>query len=294
MIMALPMLFALASQPPGCLPVQDDRIYAHDVAAAIPEFSRLPAGLSLGYSPAPGVQRVFPGSMLRAIARNQGVTLDAAPQVCFIRPMMVLEADQILEAMRTSWSGPDIRVDLRSWSPRTAPKGELVFPSSGVKLPGNRGPESEAVWRGYVLYGNNLRFTVTARARVLTASTRVVAVDDIAAGTPVREDQVRLDSCDACMLDDRPVRSLDQAVGLVARTQIRSGAIILKNQLNRPPEVARGDLVTVDVSSGAAHLVVEGRAQSSGVTGSTVTVRNPTSGKDFQARVTGNKKVSVQ
>jgi flagellar basal body P-ring formation protein FlgA len=294
MIMALSLALALIPQPNGCLTVQDDRIFARDVVPAIPEFANVPEDLSLGYAPMPGAKRVFSAAALQALARNQGVTLDTTPAVCFVRPMMMLEADVILDAMRESWNGPDVRVELRSWSPRTAPQGDLVFPKSGLRLPANSDPESEAVWSGYVLYGNNRRFTVTARARILTATTRVIAIDEIATGKPISKDQVRLDTCDACVPDDRPARDLDEVVGFVARNHIRAGAIIFKSQLNQPPDVARGDLVTVEVSSGGAHLVVEGRAQSSGVTGSTITVRNLSSGKNFQAKVTGPKKASVQ
>jgi len=38
----------------------------------------------------------------------------------------------------------------------------------------------------------------------------------------------------------------------------------------------------------------EGRAETNGVTGATILVKNLTSGKDFRARVTGKGKVSVQ
>jgi flagella basal body P-ring formation protein FlgA len=208
--------------------------------------------------------------------------------------MTEIQPEEILEAMRDSWSGAEIRVEVRSWNPRMTPQGKIVFPKSGLQLPSGSNPDAEAMWRGYVLYGNNQRFSVSARARVVTSASRVVAIANIAAGSPIREDQVRLETCDACSLDDRPARSLDEVVGLVSRSFIRSGATVLKNQVNRAPDVSRGDVVSVDVSSGGAHLVVEGRAQSSGVIGSTILVRNLTSGKDFRAQVTGTKKVSVQ
>jgi flagella basal body P-ring formation protein FlgA len=53
-------------------------------------------------------------------------------------------------------------------------------------------------------------------------------------------------------------------------------------------------MVQVEVTAGAARLVLAGRAQADGVTGATILVKNPTSGKDFRARVTGKGKVSVQ
>jgi len=306
MIMALPLFLAVVPQavPPqdGCLPVKDDRIYARDVAAAVPAFASIAADFALGYAPAPGVRRVFKGAALEKLARNQGatqeITAEAMPDVCFERAMATLNAGDILAAMRGAWPGPngsmDMRVELRSFSPQIAPHGEVVFPRTGLQLPAASDPQAEVLWRGYVVYGNNRRFGVTARARITTTTTRVVAVADLSAGAPVREDQVYLESFDTFALDDRPARHLDEVVGFVPRALIRSGSTILRSQLGRAPEVVKGDVVRVEVSAGAARLMLEGRAQANGATGATILVKNLASGKDFRARVTGKGKVSVQ
>ncbi|MBZ5636878.1 MAG: flagellar basal body P-ring formation chaperone FlgA [Acidobacteriia bacterium] len=299
--MALPLLLAVAPQvvpqADGCLPVQDDRIYARDVAAAVPAFSSVAADFALGYAPAPGTRRVFKGDALQRLARNQGVAveaMEALPDVCFERAMATLKGEEILEAMRSAWSNPDVRMELRSFAPQIAPQGKVVFPRTGLQLPAAADPQAEVVWRGYVVYGNNRRFGVTARARITTTTTRVVAVADLSLGAPVREDQVHLESFDTFALDDRPARSLDEVVGYVPRALIRAGATVLRSQLSRAPEVARGDLVKVEVTAGAAHLEFEGKAQTDGTTGKMILVKNLTSGKDFRARVTGKGKVSVQ
>jgi flagella basal body P-ring formation protein FlgA len=296
--MAFPLLLALASQgapqPDGCFPVQDDRIFARDVAAAIPGFAGVPADFALGYAPAPGTRRVFKGAALERLALNQGVTLESSPDVCFERAMATLEAREILEALRTAWNGPDVNIELRSWSPQIAPQGKVVFPRTGLQMPAVSDPQAEVVWRGYVMYGNNRRFGISARARITTSATRVVAVADLAAGETVREDQVRLETFDSFALDDRPARRLEEVVGFVPRSRLRAGSTVLRNQLKWAPEVTRGDLVQVEVTAGGAHLAFEGKAQSNGTTGTTILVKNPSSGKDFRARVTDKGKVSVQ
>jgi flagella basal body P-ring formation protein FlgA len=293
-IMAFPLLLAMVPQPDGCYPVQDDRIYARDLTAAIPAFAAVPADFALGYAPAPGTRRVFKGAALERLALNQGVALESSPDVCFERAMATLEASEILEALRTAWNGPDVNMELRSWSPQIAPQGKVVFPRTGLQMPAVSDPQAEVVWRGYVIYGNNRRFGISARARITTSATRVVAVADLSVGEAVREDQVRLETFDAFALDDRPARRLEEVVGLVARARIRAGSTVLRNQLNRAPEITRGDLVQVEVTAGGAHLAFEGKAQSNGTTGATILVKNPSSGKDFRARVTGKGKVSVQ
>ena len=305
-IMALPFLLAVVPQVvpqlDACLPIQDDRIYARDVAAAVPAFAGVAADFALGYAPAPGTRRVFKGDALSRLARNQGVAAEMAealPDVCFERAMATLDAGEVLEAMRSAWGvgnahGSDARMELRSFSPQIAPQGKVVFPRTGLQLPATSDPQAEVVWRGYVIYGNNRRFGISARARITTTTTRVVAVANLAAGDVVREDQVRLESIDTFALDDRPARNLDEVVGFVPRTLIRAGATVLRSQLSRAPEVARGDVVKVDVTAGGAHLLFEGRAETDGFTGKTILVKNLSSGKDFRARVTGKDKVIVQ
>jgi len=298
MIMTIPFLLAVTPQvvpqPSGCLPIQEDRIYARDVAAAIPAYASVAPDLALGYAPAPGMRRALKGDALERLARNQGVNLEALPDVCFERAMSTIQAADILDAMREAWSAPDVRMELRSFSPQIAPQGKVVFPRNGLQLPATSDPQAEVVWRGYVLYGNNRRFGVSARARITTTTTRVVAVADLPTGAPVRQDQVRVESFDTFALDDRPARNLEEVVGFVPRSLIRAGYTVLRSQLGSAPEVARGDVVKVEAIAGGAHLLFEGRAETDGVTGKTILVKNLTSGKDFRARVTGKGQVSVQ
>jgi len=298
MMMALPFVLEIVPpavpQPDGCLPIQEDKIYARDVAAAVAEFSSVPADFALGYAPTPGVRRVFNGATLARLARNQGITAENLPDVCFERAMATLQSADILEAMRNGWGHSDVQMDLRSWSPQIAPQGTVVFPRAGLQLPAGSDPKAEVLWRGFVLYGNNRRFGISARARITTTTTRVVAVADLATGAPVREDQVRLESFDSFALDDRPARNLDEVVGSVPKSLIRAGSTVLRSQLGRAPEVARGDVVKVEVTAGGAHLLFEGKAEADGVTGKTILVKNLTSGKDFRAKVTGKGKVAVQ
>lgn len=60
------------------------------------------------------------------------------------------------------------------------------------------------------------------------------------------------------------------------------------------PEVRRGEQVSVEVTSGAALVRFQADAESGGRTGDSVLIRNPESGKLFQAMVEGKGKVVVQ
>ena len=63
--------------------------------------------------------------------------------------------------------------------------------------------------------------------------------------------------------------------------------------LEQTKDVVRGERVKVEVHAGAAQLNLEGRAESGGRTGETVSVLNPKTGKRFYAQVTGKGKVLV-
>jgi len=61
-------------------------------------------------------------------------------------------------------------------------------------------------------------------------------------------------------------------------------------QLMLPPDVNRGEMVEVEVRSGAAHLAFTGKAESAGRSGDTIVIRNLSSNKVFQARIEGKGK----
>lgn len=296
MIMTIPLLLALTPPAAGCFPVQDDRIYGKDIAAAVPELAAFPNGFALGYAPVPGARRILQGTYLQHVAKNQGVELASVPDVCFERPYTALTPETIRDAMRAALEDERagaVEIEVQSWGPQTIPQGKIAFPLTGVQAAGVPGPKSEVLWRGYSLYGSNHRFGIWARARVSAKATRVVAVADIPAGRPIREDQVRLESAEIFALDTRIARHLDEAVGFIPRNVLRAGAPILRSQLNAVSDITRGDLVKVQVSAGPALLVLEGRAQTSGNTGTKIWVKNPSSGKAFQGTVIGKGQVAV-
>jgi hypothetical protein len=72
----------------------------------------------------------------------------------------------------------------------------------------------------------------------------------------------------------------------------RSVPVWARVKLEAPPrEVERGDLVAVEVHSGAALVKLEAAAESGGQAGDLVEVRNPANGARFRARVVAKGKV---
>ena len=85
--------------------------------------------------------------------------------------------------------------------------------------------------------------------------------------------------------------STDGIVGKVLRRAIPAGSAISASLLEEPKDVERGEMVQVEVRSGAARLKLEGRAQSAGRTGDAIRVRNLSTGKSFSAHVSAKGRV---
>jgi len=125
------------------------------------------------------------------------------------------------------------------------------------------------------------------------STTRIVASKDIPAGKPIQAGQVRLESCEDYLLDQATARHLDEVIGYIPKNLLRADLPIRKSQITPPADIAKGEIVRVEVSSGAAHLVLRGKAQTEGTKGSLIVIRNLSSGKDFSARVAGKGRAVV-
>jgi flagella basal body P-ring formation protein FlgA len=292
--MTLPFILALSGPPAGCHIIQSDTILARDIAAVVPAFASVREDFHLGYVPLSGAPRILRGSDLERFARNQGLELTGLPDVCLARQAAALRPSDMEAAMRTALSDVpgiiDAKIVISSWSLSPAPTGELVFPRSGMQLPS--GTQREVLWRGYVRHAGGT-LSVWARVRITVNTTRVVATANLPGGKAIQKNQVRVESCEESLLDETTARHLDEVIGYIPRSSLRAFLPIPRTQLAPPPDIAKGEIVDVQVLEGAAHLTVQGRAQTDGVTGSLIWVRNLSSGKDFRARVAGKNQVVV-
>lgn len=281
MIMILPFFLAVSGLPEGCQSIDRDYL----IAADVPALTKLAGDINLGFLPSSGSPRILHGADLQRIAKNRGVELENLQDVCFVRKTFVPDAEQIRAAMRQGIDFPGAKIEIVSSTPHPIPFGELVFPRDGLQSPN--------LWNGYVRFGDDQRVTVWAKVRITAPLTRVIAVTNIAAGKPIQQSQVRLETVEDFPLDETIARNLVDVVGYLSKTSLRPLMPIRKAQLQNPPDVTRGDLVQVQVIDGAARLSLEGTAQSAGAKGSFIMIRNSSSGKDFRAQVTGKDQAIV-
>jgi flagella basal body P-ring formation protein FlgA len=115
--------------------------------------------------------------------------------------------------------------------------------------------------------------------------TRVIAAEALAPGKPVGKAQVRLETYDDFPLRIDTARSLDEVIGRMSLRSVRAGFPVLRSDLAEAFQVERGEMVQVTAVSGAAQLELEAQAEASGRQGDVISLRNPSSGKIFRARI---------
>jgi flagella basal body P-ring formation protein FlgA len=275
---------------PSCQPVDSEHILGRDLAAADSRFEIVDEGQDLGFAPEPGVKRLFWPAELSRIAQRNGINVEGpVQQLCFERRTRVLSGAEILKSVQ-AWAPEPARIELIEQSKFAAPVGALVIPRPAVL---HATPDGSVLLRGYVVYGTDRKFAMWARVRFTVERKVAVPTEAIAAGSEVRADQVKMDQISGGIEVLEAATDPDQVVGRVTARRLNAGNPIALAALLKPKQVNSGAVVRVEVQDGATHLSLDGRAETGGRTGDMVTVRNPSSGKAFQARVIGEDAVLV-
>ncbi|NRR31996.1 flagellar basal body P-ring formation protein FlgA [Oxalobacteraceae bacterium] len=125
------------------------------------------------------------------------------------------------------------------------------------------------------------KFEFVVRAQV---SARVaVAAADVAAGKPLREEDVLLERHDISGIADSIADPLD-AIGLSGKRGLRSGEVLRQALLVAPNLIKRGDAVRIVAKVEQIEVSMAGEALDNGARGSVVRVRNA-NGVTIRARV---------
>ena len=272
-----------------CHPIHADRIYARDLATAVPSLAGLPPDLEIGFAPVPGAVRVFRPSELRHMAAAYQLTTDVNKNVCFAWELAIPTREEVQAAMRKTLADLNPQIEILEQSRAAAPRGDACFPLSGLSAISDK----PVVWKGYIAYAGKLRFSTWALVQIRIRVSRVVALDNLQAGDQLTAAQLRLESYEGPPTRDAVLTQIAQAVGLVTRCNVRAGTPIFAGMLDAPQEVKRGDLVVVVAENGAAHIQTQGIAQQPGRLGDVISIRNPKSGKAFRARVQAHGSVLV-
>jgi flagella basal body P-ring formation protein FlgA len=278
---------AFAIVVPTCTTVAGDRITAGDLARTVPGFSSLAPETPLAYSPVPGARRIFRAAEIDRLAARFKVPVESSNEICFERVMEQLKPERVVNAMQHALNNLEARIEVVEMSKFPVPPGEIQFTRSTLP-PATEGP---VIWRGFVRYGGDRRFAIWARVKILVCSQKIIATENIAAGSRIDAKHVRVEERDVFPSADAGTPAVDGIVGKIPRRPISAGSAITATLLEEPKDVERGQMVEVEVRSGAARLKLEGRAQSAGRTGDAIRVRNLSTGKSFSAHVSAKGQV---
>lgn len=288
---------AFAQAVPTCASVSGDQILGADLARAVPALAGIPAKTPLAPTPMPGSMRVFPYSELQSIAARYSKTLDTQTEVCFRLATAPLDRERVNEALHASLASalklPNATVELIETSTEPAPLGTLVFTPQGLSTPASPDQKTPVLWRGDVVYAGDHHFPIWARVRITAPVKRIVATEPLRNGVPIRADQLREETVEIFPSPNNRPLAMDSIPGLLLIRSVAAGAEIRADNLTRPYDVNRGDMVQVDVHIGAAHLAMVGKAESAGKSGETIAVRNTDSNKLFRGTVDSPGHVTV-
>lgn len=273
-----------------------NRILGRDLARADARFSALPTDLTVGFAPFPGASRIYAAAELERIARGHGIPLLEPQQICFELTMLQLKEDDVAAAMlralpaELKLTSQDLKV--LELSKSAVPAGELAFPIEGLEP---AGPTTDGVqlWRGYVKYADTRKAVCWARVALNTHYTVVVADKDLPVNSPVNAASLRVESRTGPFQRTKTARRIEEVAGKVPDRAVKAGEPIPLAILAVPPQVRRGDPVTVDVQSGLAHLQFDAVAESSANEGDVIELRNPSTGKTFRAKLNSGSRAVV-
>jgi len=283
-VVSLFMWFGAAAL--ACHPVEGDHISGEDLSKADPWFAALDPDLKIAPTPLPGVPRLFHGAELARLGQMHGIALPApVSEQCFERATEPLTVEQLLPVLQTALGMDDARMIIQDFSRAGVPKGTLEFRRSGLTASG--------LWRGQVVYAEARSVPVWAQVRVSVERTWVEAIETLPAGKPIVRAQLVERRGPRFLFAAMPLDTIDLAAGREPIHAIKPGEPIFGSMLIAPREVERGDQVNVVVQSGEARLQLWAEAETSGRFGELVMVRNPDSGRHFQARVEGKDKVLI-
>jgi flagella basal body P-ring formation protein FlgA len=281
-----------AGQTP-CVPVTGSRILGADLARVVPALRTLPPDLPVAPSPLPGAIRMFSVSELQTLASRFAIREVTVEDVCFRIATESLDRARVIESMMDALKIPDVRIEVLDATNEATPTGRIEFRRENLTTPPGPNRNLPVIWRGDVIYAGDRRFAIWAKVRITAPVTRLIAVENLRVGMPIKSGQIREEVTDAFPVSSGRLASLSQVEGLIPLRAIASGTEVRPDDVGQPYEVNRGDLVHVEVRAGAARLALTGRAESAGRVGDLVPVRNIDSSRVFPAVVAGKDSVVV-
>lgn len=268
-----------------CVVVDGARLRAAELATRIAEFAKLDPAKDLGPAPFGAMVRIYSKAQL---ADFLGRGAESLPETtCVERRREPIPESAWRAALEAAANGCEVRIELREYPKHRFPIGELHFARTGIVS-----GATTSLWRGSLVLPEKQTIPVWVRADIRVPGSRWTIRAQIQAGSKLGEEDL---SEETGWFAGIPCKTNEHwtPVGLVARRNLKAGAVLLPSDTRRPPAVQRGQTVDVE-SGGAARVRVNGVAETNGEIGQNVRVTSSWNGSRLVGRVTAEGKVRVE
>ncbi len=229
-----------------------------------------------------GVSEIAWRGAKQVLIRREGVQVGAAQLDPLLNRFLVEQSARI----------PHVKLRFRSLvlpEPFEVPAGRLSFQliPANPRVIGSRRLTLVTRVDDRVVSNLSLRVELEALAEV------VVATGDLRRGTELGPAQLDLQSRDISGLRN-PLFNAAELYGKRLKRSVRLGEPLQRLQVEFPPMIKRGELVSIQVRRGALTLTARGKSQQNGRAGEMIRVRNSQSRKEILARVVAPGQVVLE
>lgn len=141
--------------------------------------------------------------------------------------------------------------------------------------------------------GGVTRIARVVRGRISQMQLVPVLARRLMPGERIASDDIRMVYVDMRHVPPNAITAAHDAEGLEPRWPVAPNAVLTRAQLKAPVMIERGDLVTAEYRANNIELTTKVVAIESGARGQVIRVRNPTSNKAIQGRVTDVARVTI-
>ena len=206
---------------------------------------------------------------------------------------LATDVERLEHATRAAFAPRDVAIEILNHAPNPLPPGAPEFTRSGLPRPPIANPGAPVKWRGSLQLPTGRTIPIIVTALVREQQTWVEAADTLPSGQVVAETQLRLRSELRFPSAAELVASIVDVVGMRPRRTVRRGETLTPALFVPAPAITRGDLVTVQVVSGAVTLAFGARAEVDGRPGDYIVVKALDPARRHKVKVAEKGKVII-
>ncbi|NOY52384.1 MAG: flagellar basal body P-ring formation protein FlgA [Deltaproteobacteria bacterium] len=258
--------------------------------------------LEIGPAPLPGKKIIITRSRLLLLLKSRkirarDVHFSGAEQTVILRDAQTVTARQIRRVVKQylvkeiPWRSNEVEIG-RITGPR-----DLLLPAGKIAWQVISQPHTDFLGTTPLQViletaGEKKQIWVNADIRVYVPV--VTARHPIARMSQIDANDVVVERRNLAGMNSDYFSSVKDIVGTRSRSFIRAGEPIRKNEVEIPPVVRRGDLVTMQVENNLFRIIARGKVLENGIPGAVIRVQNIASKKEVYGKVIDGSTVRIE